>query len=76
MIDEQQVLRITRRKSRLIFYHDFDELKPPHSKGYHWLFSVKKALIANGYQCHEARCKWKWDCSYSGGYTHFHKLSL
>jgi len=72
MIEEDQVLRIAGRKPIVVF-RDFIELQPMHSGGYHYLFHIKEHLLNNGYICHEARHRSKWDCDYEYRYTHFHK---
>ncbi len=78
MVDEAAVLKIAERRiiiSGYVEYRDFRELRPLKEPGGHWLFSVKRILLAHGYGCHEARNKDKWrgKCGYPQSRTHFHR---
>ena len=65
---------IVRKRAKVVTYDDFHVLRPSGTSGGHWLHSVKKILLSNGWRVHEARQKASWkNCGFEGSKTHFHK---
>jgi hypothetical protein len=76
-LDEKRLLETIARKGvKVVTYDDFHMYRPSGKAGGHWLYSVKKILLRNGWKVHEKQRKPSWgNCGFRDSKTHFHKAA-